>query len=554
MRYWNDLRTRVKLMAAFGLMAALMGFGGYQGLRSLNTLAGSFNDLYEKHALGLATLKQAELAALESLFATRGGLQSPTPADMTKHAEEAEKARAAFDKNFSEYRNSLVREEAKAKAAELVTIFQSVAAVEERVLEQAASGKREQAKKELEGIEDTVTALLAKSRALETIKRDVMRRTADEVAATHQTARSTIAWVMGLSMLLAVALGLAISRMIAKPMEETAKLLEHVASGDFTERLAVSGADEIGQMGRALNHALDGIQSALAEVNRSAGEVASASNQLASASDLLARGAHEQAASLEQTAASLEEMTSTVKQNADNARQASQLAERARDSANGGGHVVSDAMSAMVEINVSSTKIADIITAIDELAFQTNLLALNAAVEAARAGEQGRGFAVVAAEVRNLAQRSATAAKEIKGLIQDSVRKVEKGSELVNRSGRTLEEIVTSVKKVTAIVGEIAAATQEQSSGIEQVNRAVLQMDKVTQASSAQTSQLAATAQTLSSNAQHLQQLVARFRLERQRGGAKTQQWARPQAPAPAAAAVAEPHAHPDTDAVFEEF
>jgi methyl-accepting chemotaxis protein len=209
----------------------------------------------------------------------------------------------------------------------------------------------------------------------------------------------------------------------------------------------------------------------------------------------------------------LEEITGTVKQNADNAKQADQLAMGSRDVAERGGQVVDTAVTAMGEINESSKKIADIITTIDEIAFQTNLLALNAAVEAARAGEQGRGFAVVASEVRNLAQRSATAAKEIKTLIQDSVSKVESGSELVTKSGETLGEIVSSVKRVTDIVGEIAAASQEQSSGIDQVNRAVTQMDRVVQTNAAQSQELSSTARSLTAQAEQLQALVARFKL-----------------------------------------
>jgi methyl-accepting chemotaxis protein len=209
----------------------------------------------------------------------------------------------------------------------------------------------------------------------------------------------------------------------------------------------------------------------------------------------------------------LEEITGTVKQNAENARQANELAMNSRDVAQMGGEVVTAAVQAMTEITKSSKKIADIITAIDEIAFQTNLLALNAAVEAARAGEQGRGFAVVAAEVRNLAQRSAGAAKEIKDLIGDSVAKVESGSELVNRSGQTLGEITKSVKRVADIIGEIAAASQEQSSGIDQVNRAVTQMDQVVQSNTAQTEELTSTAQSLTAQADQLKALVARFKL-----------------------------------------
>ena len=256
---------------------------------------------------------------------------------------------------------------------------------------------------------------------------------------------------------------------IAVPLERAAAALLQVANGDLTASLEVDSTDEVGQMAKALNDALEKLRATLQEVAETAATVTSSSQQLAASAVEIAGGAQKQAASLEQTSASLEQITATVRQSADNARQASQLATGSRESAEQGQEVVSSAIAAMTEINTASAKISDIISTINEIAFQTNLLAVNAAVEAARAGEEGRGFAVVATEVRSLAQRSAEAAKEIKGLIQDSLEKVEKGSELVNRSGATLHGIVGSVKRVTDIVGEIAAAAGEQSTGIDQV-------------------------------------------------------------------------------------
>jgi methyl-accepting chemotaxis protein len=246
--------------------------------------------------------------------------------------------------------------------------------------------------------------------------------------------------------------------------------------------------------------------------------VSQASRELTGASETIAGSAQVQASSLEKTAASLEEITAAIKQNADNAGLASRLATHARDVAVKGGSAVSSAVVAMTGINASSTRIAEIITTIDEIAFQTNLLALNAAVEAARAGEQGRGFAVVAAEVRSLALRSAQAAQEIKALVEDSVHKVEGGTELVNRSGETLEEIVTAVKRVTEVVAEIAAASHEQSLGVDVVNRAVTSMDLATQSNAIQTEELSATAGQLSGQARGVMELVGRFQL---RKGAK---------------------------------
>lgn len=290
-------------------------------------------------------------------------------------------------------------------------------------------------------------------------------------------------------------------------------VVKAMAAGDFSVAIPQLGGDAIGQVAAELAKAVDAIRTALQSVQTVADTVSTAASQLNAASRDISAGAQTQASSLEETASSLEEITSTVKQNSDNAQQARQIAHGSRDVAERGGAVVNEAVVAMDEISRSSTRIAEIITTIDEIAFQTNLLALNAAVEAARAGEQGRGFAVVAAEVRNLAQRSACAAKEIKTLINDSVVKVQNGTELVNRSGRSLTDIVTSVKRLADIVAEIAAASKEQLSGVEQVNKAVSQMDRVTQGNAAQTEEMSSTANLLLSHSTELADLVGQFQL-----------------------------------------
>jgi len=297
-------------------------------------------------------------------------------------------------------------------------------------------------------------------------------------------------------------------------INDTVNVLGAMARGDLTKSIEADYAGTFGQLKNDANTTIAKLTEVLAEISSGANAVLNGAHEIAQGNTNLSQRTEEQASSLDETTSSMEDMTFTVRQNADNARQANQLAAGAREQAEKGGVVVSNAVSAMGEITASSKKIADIIGVIDEIAFQTNLLALNAAVEAARAGEQGRGFAVVASEVRNLAGRSATAAKEIKDLIQDSESKVDEGSRLVNESGQTLEQIMHSVKQVSDIIAEITAASEEQSDGIEQVNKTIRQMDEMTQQNAALVEQAAAASEAMGEQARNLNELVAFFETE----------------------------------------
>lgn len=301
---------------------------------------------------------------------------------------------------------------------------------------------------------------------------------------------------------------------------EIKSLVQSATAGDLTPRMDLHGKSGVfAEIGKGINQLTDNMSEVVSRVQAAANEVSRGAEEISQGNSDLSQRTEEQASRLEQTASSMEQMTSTVKQNADNASKASQLATAAREQADKGGLVVSQAVRAMTEINDSSKKIVDIISVIDEIAFQTNLLALNAAVEAARAGEQGRGFAVVASEVRNLAGRSATAAKEIKGLIQDSVKKVEEGSQLVIQSGHTLDQIVTAVKKVSDIIGEIAGASHEQSAGIDQVNKAVMQLDEMTQQNAALVEQASAASESMAGQAKSLHDMMDRFEVSKESAG-----------------------------------
>jgi methyl-accepting chemotaxis protein len=340
----------------------------------------------------------------------------------------------------------------------------------------------------------------------------------DEAGASRaeiEAAMQNTLWAFGAIMVLVVGavvpLTLLNSRCIVVPIARARDLAGKIAAGDLTQRIADEGADEAGELMRALAR----MQAALQTTVRMSSEaIHTASAEIASGNTDLSNRTEEAAGSLQQTAASVQQLTGTVQQSADAARQANQLAVSAAEVARRGGSVVSQVVTTMEEIQASSRRIGDIIGTIDGIAFQTNILALNAAVEAARAGEQGRGFAVVASEVRSLAQRSAEAAREIKSLIAASVEKVDSGSSLVADAGKTMQEIVGSVQRVTDIIGEISAASAEQSSGIGQGNAAVGALDQMTQQNAALVQQSAAAAESLEGQAQRLAQAVAGFRLQ----------------------------------------
>ena len=357
-------------------------------------------------------------------------------------------------------------------------------------------------------------------------------------------AQTRIAMVIAsvLVLILGAGLGWWITRGITRPLGQAVRVARAVADNDLTSTIAPGGRDETGQMLNALREMNDNLAQVTGRVRQGADSIAVAAREIDAGNQDLSARTERQASALQETAASLEQLTSAVSQNADSARQATQLAAQASQVAGEGGKAVADVVQTMGAIDASSRKIADIIGVIDGIAFQTNILALNAAVEAARAGEQGRGFAVVAGEVRSLAQRSAEAAKDIKTLIGDSVAKVDQGSQQVAQAGRTMETVVDSIRRVADIMGEISAATVEQSSGIGQVSQAVGQMDQMTQQNAALVEEAAAAASSLKSQAAMLSELMAIFKL---RDGGPAAEY-RPQAvpvvaPAPARGAAAAP-------------
>ncbi len=336
---------------------------------------------------------------------------------------------------------------------------------------------------------------------------------------SYAQTRMAVIGLLAAAVAVGAGLALVITRSITRPIARAVGIAETVASGDLTSDVKVDSTDETGQLLAALKKMNDSLLSVVGQVRNSSDSIATGSAQIATGNADLSQRTEEQASNLQQTAASMEQLTATVKQNSDTARQATQLAGSASAAAAEGGRVVGQVVATMDDITQSSRKIADIIGVIDSIAFQTNILALNAAVEAARAGEQGRGFAVVASEVRSLAQRSAQAAKEIKTLIGESVEKVESGSKLVDEAGQSMTNIVAQVKRVNDLIGEISAASMEQSTGIGQIGDAVNQLDQVTQQNAALVEESAAAAESLKHQAAQLAQTVSVFKVAGNAGG-----------------------------------
>jgi len=384
----------------------------------------------------------------------------------------------------------------------------------DQVIELAAKGDKAAAgAKLLSDVRPLQNAVFKDIGASRDLQREMAERLADKAARTTTFGGMLMFGLAALMAGMGVCVGWLLNRSIVGRLRLAQDAAERVAAGDLTGRIDAGASDEVGELLRSLERMQASLAQVVGGVRQNSESVATASAQIAQGNQDLSGRTEEQASALQQTAATMEQLGATVRSNTDSAMQANQLAQGASTVATRGGEVVGKVVTTMQGINDSSRRIGDIISVIDGIAFQTNILALNAAVEAARAGEQGRGFAVVASEVRSLAQRSAEAAKEIKSLIGRSVEQVEQGTALVDQAGKTMGEIVSSIRRVTDIVAEISAASLEQSSGVQQVGQAISQMDQATQQNAALVEQSAAAAESLKGQAQQLVQAVAVFRL-----------------------------------------
>ncbi|MDS0851115.1 methyl-accepting chemotaxis protein [Burkholderia cenocepacia] len=538
------IRARIGLTMAF--LAVLLGVTGVLGLYGMTRANDSTREIFTNQMPSAVNVAVAEVfAARERLALDRAALLVGTP-DSTAAIERSRAMRGQSDAWWQKYL-------ALPRGTEEDRLAQDVAARRKALQDSCdafataiGTGDHDQIGGGAKQLQARYNDLAVAGEALRTFQFTDAQTRFDQAESVFETMRVLSIVVLLAGIGAAVLSWLTLSRAIGRPIADALSHFDAIAAGDLRRPIVVDRRDEMGQMLEGLARMQRGLVDTVRTVRGGSESIATAARQIAAGNTDLSSRTEEQAAALQETASSMEQLTGTVKQNADNARQASSLAANASDIANKGNTVVGQVVGTMGEINDSSAKIADIIAIIEGIAFQTNILALNAAVEAARAGEEGRGFAVVAGEVRSLAQRSSSAAKEIKALIDASVERIRTGSTLVDEAGRTMSDVIGAVQRVTDIMGEIAAASEEQSSGIDQVARAVAQMDEVTQQNAALVEEAAAAAQSLEEQAARLRETAAVFQLddEAARAGAVVAVARQaPRAPSAPAAAPAAPTA-----------
>ena len=508
------IKTRLIFVIAF--LAAELIVGAVVGIVNLGTANAELKNLYDNRLVALSQISRVMQLITASQMNVAKAVSAPEAAQRDALLAEIDANMGAVSSTWKAYEATELTTDEAALAAKFVearTTF--LAKGLHPVIAALRAGDTARAGQLLTG---DMSRLFVPVSSLGNQLIDLQNRVAkadyEHSQSTYELVRLVCLAGLAFGLVMAALIGWLLIRAIVRPIERAVEIAGAVAAGDLTQKIEVDSRDETGRLLQALKDMNTSLVNIVTQVRGGTDTIATASGEIAAGNLDLSSRTEQQAGSLEETASSMEELTSTVKQNSDNARQANVLAASAQQVAGKGGEVVEQVVKTMGAINSSATRIVDIIAVIDGIAFQTNILALNAAVEAARAGEQGRGFAVVAGEVRNLAQRSAAAAREIKGLIDDSVEKVHHGSELVDQAGATMAEIVQSVGRVTDIMAEITAASQEQTAGIEQINGAVTQMDEVTQQNAALVEQASAAAQSLQEEALALAQAVGTFRID----------------------------------------
>ncbi|AJX00148.1 hypothetical protein BM43_3290 [Burkholderia gladioli] len=517
------LGIKHKLLGGFGILAAIVVGVSAFALHALSDANLAFTGYTAGVNARANTAAQIRMAVDRRAIAARNLVLVTKPDDIAVEKADVERAHADVQRYLAQLQSLLASAsdttpEARQLAADIANVESRYGPVALAIVQQALAGQREDA---IAAIDDKCRPLLAElvraTDAYASYTRERESALAQAGVERYDTARNLMLGICAAALALAALAGVAITRSITRPLSEAVRVARTVADGDLTSHIEVRGHDETRDLLDALNTMNTRLAGIVSRVREGSSGIALAVGEIAAGNVDLSQRTEEQAASLQETAATMEQFTSTVRLNAENAQQASTLASSASEVAQRGSHAVGRVVDTMNDLGERSSKIAEITGMIEGIAFQTNILALNAAVEAARAGEQGRGFAVVASEVRALAQRSSGAAKEIKELITASVQTVQDGAVLADEAGRTMNEVTQAVARVTDIMGEIAAASSEQSRGIDQVNLTITQMDETTQQNAALVEQAAAASKSLETQGRQLDETVATFRIAQER-------------------------------------
>ena len=512
----QQLTIGTRLACAFAAVLVVTLILGAVSITSLATVNGATADIATNWLPATQALNgfRSSVNRVQGIEADM--LLEGTQEGVSSHMADIQKAREDGEAAKKAYMATVSSDEERALVATVVEASKPYYAAQEKLLAIPLSSPESVAAARQVFQTENNTALRAFIGALEKLQAFQAAGAQQAYAvsqAQYASTRLTVIALIVAGIAMGAVLAYLITRSITQPIAKAVNIAETVARGDLTSRIDNTATDEVGRLIDALQTMNTQLASVVGSVRNSSDSIATGSTQIATGNTDLSQRTEEQASNLQQTAASMEQLTSTVRQNAETARTASELAGSAAQAAASGGEVVGNVVATMSQIHQSSQRIADIISVIDGIAFQTNILALNAAVEAARAGEQGRGFAVVAGEVRSLAQRSAQAAREIKTLIPESVEKVQTGSRLVGDAGKSMNDIVEQVRRVNQLITEISAASQEQTSGIEQIGHAVSQLDQVTQQNAALVEESAAAAESLRHQASRLAETVSVFRV-----------------------------------------
>ena len=514
MKKVSNMKVGTRLALGFGaviaILIAITVLGKYQVSKLNDSINLMVDDRYPKTVLGNVIQIEVNKTGLN----LRDVLLLSDEARIARLLASIAESNRIIDESFDQLARIVDDEEGKRHLKAALDARDAYLPARDRFLSLFKEGQKDQAREVLQSEfqQPQVNYFIALD-AMIAYHGGLMDKAGKAAAADSDSAHLLLDILAAVALVLSVLVGVRVSRSVTRPLSDAVQVAGRIAQGDLSQKIEVWTTNETGNLFAALKEMNESLARTVGQVRAGSETIDVASREIAAGNADLSARTETQASSLQETASSMEELTQTVKQNAENARQANQLVVSASDFALKGGEVVGHVVDTMGSIKESSRKIVDIISVIDGIAFQTNILALNAAVEAARAGEQGRGFAVVAAEVRNLAQRSAAAAREIKELINDSVENVDAGGRLVDEAGVTMNQIVASVRRVADIMAEITAASEEQSSGIEEVNRAIAQMDEVTQQNAALVEQAAAAAQSMHEQANRLTQAVSVFHL-----------------------------------------